>query len=53
MFNATNNPLPGRYLIIGCHHDAWTHGAADPGTGMAVLMEVSLHWHIFLHFSEI
>ncbi|XP_022663760.1 N-acetylated-alpha-linked acidic dipeptidase-like protein isoform X2 [Varroa destructor] len=32
---------PGRYLIIGCHHDAWTHGAADPGTGMAVLMEVA------------
>lgn len=31
---------PGRYIIIGCHHDAWTRGAGDPGTGMAVLMEL-------------
>ncbi|XP_022671253.1 N-acetylated-alpha-linked acidic dipeptidase-like protein isoform X2 [Varroa destructor] len=31
---------PGRYVIIGCHHDSWTRGAGDPGSGMAVLMEV-------------
>ncbi|XP_028967467.1 N-acetylated-alpha-linked acidic dipeptidase-like protein, partial [Galendromus occidentalis] len=31
----------GRYIIIGCHHDSWTKGAGDPGTGMAVLMEVA------------
>lgn len=31
---------PGRYVIVGCHHDAWTKGAGDPGTGMAALMEL-------------
>uniref|UniRef100_A0A131YJE0 Aminopeptidase NAALADL1 n=1 Tax=Rhipicephalus appendiculatus TaxID=34631 RepID=A0A131YJE0_RHIAP len=31
---------PGRYIIVGCHHDSWTKGAGDPGTGMAALMEL-------------
>ncbi|CAN7987070.1 unnamed protein product [Ixodes hexagonus] len=31
---------PGRYVIVGCHHDAWTKGGGDPGTGMAALMEL-------------
>ncbi|OQR73943.1 N-acetylated-alpha-linked acidic dipeptidase protein-like [Tropilaelaps mercedesae] len=34
------NYQPGRYVIIGCHHDSWTRGAGEPGSGMAVLMEV-------------
>ncbi|XP_064459471.1 putative N-acetylated-alpha-linked acidic dipeptidase [Ornithodoros turicata] len=34
------NFQPGRYVIVGCHHDAWTKGAGSPGTGMAVLMEL-------------
>lgn len=36
----TGNFEPGRYVIIGCHHDSWTRGAGDPGTGMAALMEL-------------
>lgn len=32
---------PGRYVIIGGHHDSWTNGSADPGTGVAVLLELS------------
>ena len=29
-----------RYVIIGCHYDAWTYGEVEPGTGTVVLMEV-------------
>lgn len=28
------------YVILGCHHDAWTVGASDPGSGVAVMMEL-------------
>ncbi|XP_028967873.1 N-acetylated-alpha-linked acidic dipeptidase 2 [Galendromus occidentalis] len=31
---------PDQYVIIGSHHDSWARGAADPASGMAVLMEV-------------
>lgn len=28
------------YVILGCHHDTWTTSASDPGSGMAVLLEI-------------
>ncbi len=31
----------GSCVIIGCHHDAWGFGAADPLAGTIVLMEVA------------
>jgi N-acetylated-alpha-linked acidic dipeptidase len=36
--------LPGEtddWVIAGNHHDAWVFGAADPGSGTAVLLEVA------------
>ncbi len=30
---------PDRMVIIGCHHDAWGYGAADPLAGTITLME--------------
>lgn len=36
--------LPGRgpqTIVFGTHHDAWTFGAIDPGTAMAVLLEMA------------
>ncbi|MGA1401471.1 MAG: M28 family peptidase, partial [Phycisphaerales bacterium] len=30
---------PEEYVIIGCHHDAWGFGAADPLAGTIALME--------------
>lgn len=30
---------PDEYVIVGCHHDAWCFGAADPTAGTHVLME--------------
>lgn len=32
---------PDRYVIFGCHRDSLTPGAVEPGTGMAVFMELS------------
>lgn len=32
---------PGRYVIIGCHHDSYTNGSSDPNSGMAILMELT------------
>lgn len=29
-----------RYVIIGCHFDAWTYGGVSPNTGTAVMMEL-------------
>jgi len=29
-----------REVILGTHHDAWTFGGVDPGTGTAALLEV-------------
>lgn len=30
-----------RYVIYGNHRDSWVHGAVDPSTGTAVLLEIS------------
>jgi len=32
--------LPEQFVVIGNHHDAWTYGAVDPGSGTATLLEV-------------
>jgi len=32
---------PERSVIVGCHHDAWGFGAADPLAGTIVLMETA------------
>jgi N-acetylated-alpha-linked acidic dipeptidase len=32
---------PDREVLLGTHHDAWTFGGVDPGTGSAVLIEVA------------
>ena len=31
---------PTRYVIVASHHDSWHKGAARPGIGHAVLMEL-------------
>ena len=33
--------FPNRRIMLGTHHDAWTFGGVDPGTGMAALLEVA------------
>jgi N-acetylated-alpha-linked acidic dipeptidase len=30
---------PDKYVIVGCHHDSWGHGASDPLAGMIVVTE--------------
>ena len=30
-----------RTILLGTHHDAWTFGGVDPGTGTATLLEVA------------
>ena len=32
---------PDRVVLLGTHHDAWTFGGVDPGTGVAVLLETA------------
>uniref|UniRef100_A0A8C6FSX2 Aminopeptidase NAALADL1 n=1 Tax=Moschus moschiferus TaxID=68415 RepID=A0A8C6FSX2_MOSMO len=32
---------PDRYVLYGNHRDSWVHGAVDPSTGTAVLLELS------------
>ena len=32
---------PDRLVIVGCHHDAWNCGAADPLAGMISLLEAA------------
>ncbi len=32
---------PERVVLLGGHHDAWTFGAVDPGTGSAALLELA------------
>jgi N-acetylated-alpha-linked acidic dipeptidase len=32
---------PDRQILLGTHHDAWTFGGVDPGTGTSVLLEVA------------
>jgi N-acetylated-alpha-linked acidic dipeptidase len=33
--------FPDRRIMLGTHHDAWTFGGVDPGTGMTALLEVA------------
>jgi len=33
--------LVDREVILGTHHDAWTFGGVDPGTGTAALLELA------------
>ena len=37
----TGREHPDRRIMLGTHHDAWTFGGVDPGTGMAALLEVA------------
>ncbi|MEW6320848.1 MAG: CocE/NonD family hydrolase [Acidobacteriota bacterium] len=30
-----------RWVVVGTHHDAWTFGGMDPGTGLATVFEVA------------
>ncbi len=32
---------PGKLVILGNHRDAWTHGAVDPNSGTAAMLEVA------------
>ncbi len=32
---------PERTIVVGCHHDAWTHGAGDPAAGLMLVMELA------------
>ena len=32
---------PEQFVVVGCHHDAWGFGAADPLAGTIVLMEAA------------
>ena len=34
-----------RYVIVGCHYDAWYNGAVDPNSGTAVLTEIAKAFH--------
>lgn len=33
--------FPEQSIVIGCHHDAWTHGAGDPTAGLNIVMELA------------
>jgi N-acetylated-alpha-linked acidic dipeptidase len=33
--------LADQEILVTCHRDAWTHGAIDPGSGHAVMLEVA------------
>jgi N-acetylated-alpha-linked acidic dipeptidase len=33
--------FPDEWIILGCHYDAWTFGAADPNSGTALLLSMS------------
>ena len=33
--------MPDRMVMLGTHHDAWTFGGVDPGTGTAALLETA------------
>jgi N-acetylated-alpha-linked acidic dipeptidase len=32
---------PDRWVILGTHHDAWTFGGMDPGSGLSAVFEVA------------
>ncbi len=31
--------FPEQVIVVGGHHDAWTHGAGDPAAGLMVILE--------------
>jgi N-acetylated-alpha-linked acidic dipeptidase len=31
--------FPEEVIVVGGHHDAWTHGAGDPGAGLMLIVE--------------
>ncbi len=33
--------FPDEWVLYGNHHDAWVHGASDPGSGAAALLETA------------
>lgn len=33
--------FPDEWIILGCHYDAWNHGAADPNSGTAMLLSLA------------
>ncbi len=35
----TGSAFPEQQVIVGCHHDAWNNGAADPLAGTIALLE--------------
>lgn len=35
---------PDRWIVVGCHHDAWGHGASDPTAGLICLLESARLW---------
>ena len=35
---------PDRWVIVGCHHDAWGYGASDPTAGLICLLESARVW---------
>jgi len=37
----TGTATPERSVLFGTHHDAWTFGGVDPGTGATALLEVA------------
>ncbi len=37
----TGSATPERAVLFGTHHDAWTFGGVDPGTGTTALLEVA------------
>ena len=37
----TGTATPARAVLFGGHHDAWTFGGVDPGTGTTALLEVA------------
>ncbi len=32
---------PDEWIILGCHYDAWGHGATDPNSGTSMLLSLS------------
>jgi N-acetylated-alpha-linked acidic dipeptidase len=32
---------PDRWIVLGTHHDAWSFGGMDPGTGLAAVFETA------------
>lgn len=33
--------FPDEWIILGCHYDAWGHGATDPNSGTAMLLTLA------------